>query len=335
MKQLYFEKYAASTEDITIPPKLKEIIESTGFGFYFKPFTESRPNCKDIGYNTILGKRIVGLTDEILAHKEDPEKLKPEQIIKSENEKEVENAIRTTYMQINGDLPKKSKIERIVMLNGATLPLKINILQEGLINDTIYVKKPDTNRIIGWFLYNMIRNTPKNRFGFNEKLFIEEEVKGHTLLQEDDQMMFVIDEYREGIGRAAAHSEFLGLFEDVIAERNRIVDNNYNTILFDFDAILEPRPVGERGNHIMRYYAEEAKSPLVKVDTIMVNAYRDEKRKIAERIAANKNIILPFAQIANQMKDPRYGNIRNKVGEFSGHKGLKEYIIYQTRVFSQ
>lgn len=248
----------------------------------------------------------------------------------SRNKTDVEETIRIIYETLFGKLNKKTKIERKMMLNGMTLPIKINLLEDELITETIYIKKPDTNRLIGWFFYNLIQNEQKTIFGYNEKIFVEQEVRGHTLLQEDEELFLVLQEYKIGAGKAAAQAEFLGLYGDVVAERNRIVDDRYNTLLFDFDAILEPMEIGTRGNYLIKHYLEQKQA-----DRQMIEAYRNEKKTIAKKVSQNKNLILEFAKCANVLKDQDYGTIKDKVFAFSGHRCLKDYIVSQTRLFSQ
>jgi hypothetical protein len=253
---VYFEDIAVNKENITMPHKLKEIINSTGFGFYFKPYSSLRGDCKKLGYNQILGKKIENITDKILQYQNNPQQLNIEETIISADKAQAEETIRLVYEEVLKE-QKPYEIERKIMLNGATLPIKVNFLEDELIKKSFYVKKPDTNRIIGAFLYNFIRDTPLMKFAYNEKVFIETEVRGNTLLQEYEDALLVVPEYRIGIGKAAAQAEFLGLYEDVVAERNRIIDDKYNTVLFDFDAVFEPLRHGQRGNHIMMHYAEK------------------------------------------------------------------------------
>lgn len=329
-KMLYFEKIAGNKEDITMSNKLKEIVQSTGLGCYIKPYSSIRENKQILGYNQILGKKIKNLTDKILDYRNNPAQLNVEEPIISNDEKEVEKTIKLLYETIFKKKTFNYEIERKLMLNGLTFPIKINFLENEFIKESFYVKKPDTNRIIGSFLYNIIRDDPLMKFAFNEKMFIEPEVRGNNLLQEYEELLLTIPEYRVGLGKAAAQSEFLGLYEDVVADRNRIVNDKYETILFDFDAIFEPLKQGQRGNHIMLDYAEKKQ-----VDSLMVQSYRNEKKNIAKKIMRNKHVVLPFVEQANMLKDNNYGTIKNKIQEFSGHKCLKDYIIAQTRNYSQ
>ena len=326
----YFEIYAQNIEDIKISPKLKEIINSTSFGKYIKPYSSKREGCKELSYNQILGQGIKNLTQKILDHRKGKITLTPEEPIISQNEDEIKKTITLIYEDMFKKNIQEHESERKLMLNGATYPIRINFKKDELITETIYVKKPDTNRLIGWFLYNLISDTPPTKFGFNEKIFLEQEISGYTLQQEDDDMLLVLPEYKEGIGKAAARAEFLGLYEDVLAERNRIIDNNYATRLFDFDAIFEPTEIEKRGNQIMQHYAKKQA-----IDSNMVHAYRQEKQKISQRIYKLKDIILPFAEQANKLKDKEFDTIKEKIYIFSGHKGLKEYIISQAKNFAQ
>ncbi|MFP4567600.1 MAG: hypothetical protein ACLFN8_01520 [Candidatus Woesearchaeota archaeon] len=327
---MYFEKYAANKQDITMPSKLKNILSSAGLGVYFKPFSSSRKDCVELSYNGVLGRGIVNLTEKILRYTHDVSKVNTEELLISKNDQEVQKIIKYMQTQYFEDIPKETKIERKLMLSGATMPIKINFIHDALITRSTYVKKPDTNRLIGLALYNLIQNDTRINFAYNEKIFVEQEIKGNNLLEEYDELLLELPEYRDGLGRAAARSEFLGLYEDVVAERNRIVDNQYKTVLFDFDAIFEPLQKGQRGNHLLMHYADKQK-----IDATIVRAYRDEKRNIAKNIAQYKDIIIPFAEQANKLKDTEYGTIKQKIQEFSGHTCLKDYIINQARKFSQ
>lgn len=73
-----FEEYARNENDITIPPKLKTIIKSTNLGFYFKPFSSARTQSKELSYNQVLGKKIIGLDEVVQRHRDDPTKLPSE-----------------------------------------------------------------------------------------------------------------------------------------------------------------------------------------------------------------------------------------------------------------
>lgn len=325
-----FEEYARNKKNITIPKKLKTLIEATGEGTYLPFLIQKNEEKTNLCYN----KFIQGLDslDELFVKTFKAEEKEPpvEITFSSEKNEKVEKRTRLLYEKAFGkEMPGKN-IQRKIMLNAQTFPVKINCIEDELITETFYVKKPDTNRIVGLFLYNIISNVKEHRFAFNERIFVEEEVKGTNLLEIDEIALLTEPKYRENIGRAAAHAEFLGLFEDVTAARNIIVHaKSQQVMLFDFDAILEPRGFGRKENYIMQLYHQKGL-----LDQEMARGYRSEKMKIANRLSAQKDLVFSFAELADKLKDQEFRTIKDKVGEFSGDDGLKAYIIKQIRTYS-
>ncbi len=237
-----------------------------------------------------------------------------------------------TYRQTNS-------IKKYFMINGATIPLQIGLgTKNNPFKQVIYVKQPDNSRLLGYELYNIINGKENLKYCFNEKVFVEEGIQA-TPASSVEPLYITIPEYKERFARAAAQAELLGVQEDSIKDTNRLVDNNFDTILFDFNIILE-EPQGKRHNFLLTQYTTNLKGFMNKE---VARAYQDEKRKIAKRL---NNKISYIAKLSNIMgnqqffdyenpQQPQITTLNKKIEKYYGQPDLLSYIHQRVHEFSK
>ncbi len=302
-------------EKIRIPEHLQQIIEESNIGIKL-------PN--NLTYNKFLGNNSSNIQKATQKYDYQPDK----ELYEIKLPKPPIQLANQLYGQFYNHEKVPENTQLYAMVNGATFPLKIDYTTKGFSEKTLYAKKPNTNRLIGHFLHNIISDT-RIKIGYNEELFVEEEVPGTILLEENDQLLYIMPEYQKSIGKAAARSEFLGL-HDVSHPRNRLINKTHETNLFDFDNIFEPTTKTSKLNPLIKLYHNQEK-----LTPIMIQSYREEKKEIARRIITHKNIVYEFMNAVDNLFDETYGTIKEKIKLFSGQNSSLEYIQKQTKLFAQ
>jgi hypothetical protein len=269
----------------------------------------------DVSYLTILGS--APITDE-------PDfrlRVLPFRNRFSDDQKEAELAARRAVRAIFG--PGRYEVmQRSLMQDGTTLPVKVSFKKNGRASrDVLYVKKPDTNRLVGKYFYDIISGIPSSGYAFNRDVFLEEGVHGSLLSDIPEDAPFLHSKtYGLGLARAAAHADFLGLFHDVTAPRNRIVDSRLRTVLFDFNLLFRPCDE-ERGLELLDNSLEEPW-----YDKEVVETFLEEQYLIGKRVEEHHKPFFRLARIAGELTDFSYRSIDQRISSYYGARNLEEYF---------
>jgi len=196
-------------------------------------------------------------------------------------------------------------IRKSIMFNTGTEPIRVRFDREGVkTRKVVYVKRPNANRIVGKYAYNMISGYQPFRFGFNETAFIEEGVSGSPLSSPriDERRYLRRKDYKRGLVKAAVHAAFLDLVGDVIQPDNRLIDTDMNTLLFDFDIASREEADEEdiEQNVLLQPYLE-MKGFLTDE---LIDIFNQERNAVAERVATRKQDFFRVMRITGSLKTP-------------------------------
>lgn len=191
---------------------------------------------------------------------------------------------------------KYTHIEKAYMLKTNTMPLRVDYKARGRKTRLMYVKRPDTNRIIGKYLYGIISGLKQYRWGFNRAVFIEENVPG-SLLDDLNERNYIDDvDYKKGIMRAIVHSDFLSL-HDISNQRNRIIDTKRQTVFFDFNIMFGDRD--HQKNDLLSEY--------IGIPDFMTNdlfdEYFKERKRVRRRVDDHRKNFDKFVKLIGGLVD--------------------------------
>lgn len=219
-----------------------------------------------------------------------------------------------------------SDIRKTYMINTSTRPIKIRFKQDGrLSKKVLYVKQPDTNRIIGHFFYDLISGHKGARFGFNQTVFLEEAVPGSPLSRLDEQNFMKSKDYREGLMRAAVHADFLQLYSDVRNHRNRLIDSKKQTRLFDFNLMFGPKKPAD--DVLLQEYFDRNSL----LEEPLINAYLEERLNVARRAEKNYKNLCRLAKLAGNLADVTRLTIDERVNAYNSVSCLEKY--FEKKIF--
>jgi len=276
-----------------------------------------------VTYLSIKGKQANGIPPE---YSQDPRLAESTEEYPFENRgrrsREVADEATEQALRFIFGKGKFGDIRKAYMINTSTTPIKVAFSKEGKKSrDVLYAKKPDTNRIVGKYLYDTVVNGANSNWGFNRAIFLEEAISGNPLSVLDERVYLQSHSYKEGLVRAAVQSDFLGLHKDIKNHRNRIIDSEMRTHLFDFNIIFPKKEAGSV-NFLLDPYLEDAHF----FDDELMNTYRDEQHKIARRIDENHKPLFKFAKIVGQLYDTTNQTVDDRIRNFYGSRNLGEYI---------
>ena len=187
-------------------------------------------------------------------------------------------------------------IEKAYMLNTNTTPIRVDYNVRGRKTRLMYVKRPDTNRIIGKYLYGMISGLKQYRWGFNRAVFLEEEVPGSLLADLNEWDYLEDPSYKLGIVRAMVHSDFLSI-HDITNPRNRIIDSKRQTVFFDFNIMFGKKD--HTKNDLLTEY--------IGVPDFMTNdmfdEYFKERRRVRRRVEDQRKNFDKFVRLIGGLVD--------------------------------
>jgi hypothetical protein len=301
---------------VPISTDLAQLVTDSDYGQYI--------NAK-FTYNSILGRSTKKMHEAIRNYS--PTHVhKYEYTFPHEPKKTQSNLIEIDQVMGN-ETDNIDQVERKLLMNGATFPIRADFLKDQYVDHSIYIKKPNSNRLIGIVLYNIISEHQKQCFGFNEEIFVEKEVEGRTIIHEYDPSLLLLPEYKSSIGKAAAHCELLGMY-DVGSERNRIINKQNEIVLFDFDNLFQLEQRGQVSKILQLYHQQNLLSPE------MVTSYRNEKREIARRLEAKKDFLAEFSRLATDLPVNSKETVGDTINKYSGHNNLQSYLTAMVRLFS-
>lgn len=326
------DEYFDGNKTIKIPSKVKKFFLKKGK--YLNP-NNQHPRFR---YESILGKKYEPIPKEF----EEEEYLQTKDTTQIKNQhlemNQINETIYALFKKMDLQIPGK-EIQRSFMLNGATVPIRVSIgSHKHPHQQVIFVKRPNFSRLIGKTLYNIIQEE-KQDFVFNEHLFVETRVPGEIVKYANEEILLFDEKYRINFAKAAARAEFLGMIDDTLPDKNRIVDDKLNTKLFDFDIIFEVDE-GKKYNKLMteynKWYLESAKQLgfIGSFTTAAVaKSYQDEKKQIAKLLIKNNNQIKELSDLLGEVEildyefvdSPKKITLNNKLQKYFGMKNLREY----------
>lgn len=297
----------------------------------FVDLPEDDSNDIPVSYETVIG--IDAIKPPLaLAKPEINSPLHEEYILRNKGEENQKLAERASQRALEVLMGKKSYIidDRYWMLGTGTSPIKIGY-RSGFSGKRkeVYSKKPDANRIVGWFFNNIISGFPPVRYVFNESIFLEQAVEGNSLSQIVEPLYLTQKSYCEGLVRAAAHADFLGLDADIKNPRNRIVNSEDKTQLFDFNLIFGPRSPGSE-NFLLSQYLPKFPS-----SEGMLEAYKDEQKQIVKRVKKQEKSFWKMAGIAGELEDGSYQSLDRRINSWHESSNLKEYFERKLRAYER
>jgi len=277
-----------------------------------------------ISYKNIEGEQAEEVPPEYTEN-EELRKTTEEFTFTNKDDAAKEAADRVTIQALNALFGnnRHGDIKKTYMLHTSTMPIKINFSENGKKSKTdMYVKYPDTNRIIGRFLYDIISGIEGIRYAFNRLVFLEEGISGNTLSHINESVYLSTPEYKDGLVKAAIHADFLGLYQDVVLPRNRIIDSQMRTILFDFNMIFRKKEKGAQ-NYLLDEYLRKHK----KLDKRMIQAYLEEQHRVGKRLEEEEKTLSKFARMTGQLIDPlEKMTIDEMIRNYFGTRNLEEYF---------
>jgi len=280
-----------------------------------------------IAYSTILGKDAIEVPghlhkdrDFIATHEDYP--------VENATAEGLEGALRVTNAALCHMFGGKdyTDIHRSYMIGTSSTPIRIDATRRnGGKRVTMYAKKPDTNRIIGKYLYDIISGIPKSRYAFNRTIFLEDNIPGMLLKHHrNEDMLLQDDRYKEGIIRSAVHIDFLGIFSDVTTNRNRIVDSHLRTVLFDFNYLFMRKTL-DAPNALLNHYINYIKQPGFMTKNLN-DAYFEEMHNIEKRVRDNHKKFFKMVNVAATMKDYSNETLDERVKKWYGARSFEDYI---------
>lgn len=165
----------------------------------------------------------------------------------SENVQKAECYARETVSTFTRNKPREiSKLSREYMLMGYTRPIRINFLMDKKIQSAVYVKKPSIERIFGMYLYNFLSGSPSQDYLFNNYTFLEKEISGVHLDDENKQALSSKPRFKESAIRLATLDDFMAISDlerksgPKNALTNILVQYDGSITAFDFNTVLQP-----------------------------------------------------------------------------------------------
>ena len=241
-----------------------------------------------------------------------------------ENIKTAERAVIKAIKAVFGNHRHYDTIRRSYLVGNISLPIKVNYKVDGeKTKETLYVKRPDTNRIMGRFFYDIISGIDPIKCVFNKGVFLEEGIHGNLVARIDEDIFLQMPAYRKGLVRAAVHADFLQLYGDVKYPKNRIIDSQMRTVLFDFNLLFEHRDPKNSGSLLLGGYLQ--KKRLI-FDEALFGEYRREHHRVVERVAQHEKEFFKFAKIAGILEGVSGVPLDERVRRDYGAHSLEEYF---------
>jgi hypothetical protein len=207
-------------------------------------------------------------------------------------------------------------ISRSYCTNTSTMPIEVAITDD-YEQYHFYVKQPCTNRIIGKYLYNLITGGDYS-FRFNEHIFVEEKIPGKTADCFAERELTSKDEYLTGVIRANIHSYLLGLDTDMYHPQNRIITDNWQTILFDFNILFSPSQTPQPSLDFC------SSKPLS--ENYIQDIHENEIATIRKRLKTQRDILSSFEHAVAELYDHSYMTINKRISRYYGSDSLTDYL---------
>lgn len=292
---------------------------------FFRPLKRFVPvvkgkNSVPLTYDEIEG-RAYPLPDDLSSWEDHPEiEEYPCDNIDSQSKSRSDRAsVRAIKVIFGGNT--YSNVEKSYMRASRTRPIKLNFKVNGhKTKQCVYVKKADTNRIIGRFLYDIISGFEGIDYAFNTEVFLEQGISGSLLSHLDERIYLQFPDYRIGIVRAAVHAEFMGLYDDILDSINRIVDSEMRTVLFDFDVLFGPKDPASC-NLLLGPYLE---NNLFSQSDLEI--YFEEQFNVVRRVRDNEDQLFKLASIAGDLVDGTGKTLNDRICDSWNAFSFSDYL---------
>jgi hypothetical protein len=219
-----------------------------------------------------------------------------------------------------------------------SLPMKINFLKNDKeLNETMFIKKPSTNRVIGKEMYNFIQEEYKNIFVFNTEFLAVKGITGNTLEKIDEDVYLANDTYRENLIRSFVRAKFIGLGDITTKKEDKTIKyENKITTKSNDEIFIKRNLLVTHENKILfvdyeKMFREDSTNYLQDYKNIpnffegMLEAYKDEHRKIASNVDKNRKKFFEFLEIIKDSKDVLDLTVNQRVKKFLGSTNLIEH----------
>lgn len=306
---MYMRAPSIETQTIELPTKTKEFFEQTGT--LLPPYGKH-----SIQYQDIIGRKPTITPTEA-------EQLSGYKRVSFTNTSSAEtNSINELVTFLHHELqsiPPEgiTTFSRSYCINTSTIPIEITTYGRDNKDYSFYAKRPDTNRIIGKYLYNLLTDTTYP-FRFNEHLFIEESISGKTTDTLDENELGSNDDYSEGLIRAGVYYELLGLEKDMYHPQNRIVTDGYRTVFFDFNIIFTQKKIHNP------FLDSEAHKQLS--ERYIQDVYTDEIETVRKRLRTHADELTAFEDAVSELYDHTYMPLNRRIKRYYGCDSLKDYL---------
>jgi len=263
----------------------------------------------------------------------------PLQNLSNEDQKIAETVAIAAIRKLKG--PGRYSIRRReYMINTSTMPIRVYFEEEGKKErNPIYIKRPDLTRLMGKWLYDIISGHPRRAYAFNRAVFIEEAVPGSVLSKLDERELLKNRDYREGVVRASVHASFLDI-PDINNKRNRIVSENFSTLLFDFNIMLMGIGRNLEGKVILnplldRYQELHGNKYHWFLPPYVNDVLVDEKRKVAERVKAEEDRFFDMIRLMEDVADMTQMTYRYKARVKYDSESLEDFFRKKVLEYSK
>ena len=306
---------------VNIPPELKNFFDSIDPTIILP---ENLTRTVPLSYPSVLGDHPTSIpreyfTDQLLMRTTEELSFDIERM----SERQISDRIIIALLNRIFGKGDYSAIKKSYMINTATLPIKVTFDEQGKRSrNVLYIKKSDVNRMIGKFIYNLISGVSESRYAFNSQIFVEEGIRGNVVSRLDESAYLGSTAYREGVIKAAVHADFLGVDSDVTVSRNRLVDLEHRTILFDFNLLFNPRKVST--SPLLKSYIAKG----LTVDDALFNVFVEEQHAVVDRIGSGGAFsqLLNFALLVGPLADLTNNSLDEKIRRSYGEHSFVDYI---------
>lgn len=277
---------------------------------------------KNVGYESLITSGIKLPPVSLFAQKDINSTLQlefPSNIVPKKNNSEISKQLNTIVKEIYPELDY-DEIQINFQLLTNTHPLKLIFKKDNkLLQESIFIKQPSANRIIGNELYNFIQNTYKNLFTFNEEFFAMNGIIGNTLDKIDENIYLNSQEYKENMIRAFVQAKFMGLGDitsnspyKLFSKRNLLVTPNNKIMFVDYGNMFI-----EDGSKFLENYKD---TPGFLEG--MLEVYKDEHRQISKTISEKQKQFYEFLNIIKDVEDITGLTVNQRVKKFMGSENL-------------
>ncbi len=300
----------------------------------FKDFFKDKLVDSDFTYENVITSGIKLPSDELLSQKDrEPFILEvASDSFKKNSNKEIPRQIVSITNQMFPNLDY-DQIQLYFELKTKSHPLKVSFIKnEKKLEESIYIKPGCNNRVIGNHMYNFISDDFKNMFSFNEGVFVMKGIYGNTLDKIDEEVFLASEDYKSNLVKAFVQAKFLGLGDittkgnlQLVPKRNLLVTPENNIRFVDYDYMFK-----ETGTNFLEHYKD-----VPGFLENMLEVYKEEHRRIAEKINEQHKPFFEFLDVIKDSKDAAFMSVDDRVRKYLGSENLFEHYTRTLDSYSQ